>query len=127
MATMHNEASFCTTLLAAADLSTKQYFFMEISAAQTVNTTNAITDNALGVLQNKPAAASRDAVVCYMGTTKVVAGAAISAGALVAPTAAGKAQTAVSTQKPRGIALEAATADNDIIEILLLPTGVPLV
>lgn len=120
------QATTSITLKAAADLSTKQHLFMELSAAQTVNTCNAITDVAVGVLNNKPDAAGKAAEVDIAGTTKVVAGAAISAGARVAPMASGKAQTAVSTQFPRGIALEAAAADGDIIEILLIDGGVPL-
>lgn len=111
------------TFKAAADLSANQYYFVELSAAQTVNVCNAITDVAIGVLQNDPNAAGAAATVAIEGTTKVVAGAAIAAGAKVAPTAAGKAQTAVTTQFPRGIALEAAGADGDVIEILLLPIG----
>lgn len=111
--------------LAAADLSTKQYYFVEETAAKTVNTTNAITDIALGVLQNKPTT-GQAASVAVGGTTKVVAGAAIAAGAKVAPMASGKAQTAASTQFPRGIALEAATADGDLIEIALVSSGAAL-
>ena len=115
------------TKKAAGDLSTKQYLFMKVSAAQTVDTCAGITDKAIGVLQDKPAAAGRNASVAVAGTTKVVAGAAITAGTYVAPMASGKAQTAASTQFPRGMALETAVADGDIIEILLLAGGVPLV
>lgn len=118
------QAAISISLKAAADLSTKQHYFVELSAAQTVNVCNATTDKAVGVLNNKPTAADKAAEVDILGTTKVVAGAAIAAGALVAPTAAGKAQTAVATQYARGMALEAAGADGDIIEILLLPMTV---
>lgn len=113
----------CHTFKAAADLSLSQYRFVEVTAAQTVNACNAITDVAVGVLQNDPNAAGLAAVVAIGGTTKVVAGAAIAAGARVAPTAVGKAQTAASTQFPIGIALDAAGADGDVIEILLMPTS----
>lgn len=113
-------STICTTLKASADLSANQYRFVEITAAQTVGACNAITDLAIGVLQNDPDAAGKPAAVAIFGTTKVVAGAAIAAGAKVAPTAAGKAQTAASTQVPRAIALDAAAADGDVIEILLL-------
>lgn len=112
---------------AAADLSAGQYRFVELTAAQTVNVCGAITDIAIGVLQNDPDAAGKPAVVALSGTTKVVAGAAIAAGARVAPTAAGKAQTAASTQYPRAIALDAAAADGDVIEVFLLPVAAPLV
>lgn len=120
-----SESTISITMKAGADLSAKQYLFMEVSAARTVDTCDATTDKALGVLQNDPTA-DLPATIAVSGTTKVVAGAAITAGALVAPTAAGKAQTAVSTQYPRGIALDTCTDDGDIIEILLVPIGAPL-
>ncbi len=118
------QATVSISLKAAADLSLKQHLFVELTAAQTVNVCNATTDLAIGVLNNKPDAAGKAAEVDILGTTKVVAGAAIAAGARVSPTAAGKAQTTVATQFPRGVALEAAGADGDIIEILLLPQTV---
>lgn len=124
MATTQKEV--LVSMLAAADLSTKQFLFVEETAAHTVNVTNAITDKAVGVLTNKPDTAGKVATVAVGGTTKVIAGAAIVAGAYVAPMATGKAQTAVSTQYPRGQALDAAGADGDIIEILLIDGGVPL-
>lgn len=111
--------------LAAADLSAKQFYFVEETAAKTVNACNAITDIAVGVLQNKPTQ-GQAASVAIDGTTKVVAGAAIAVGAKVAPMATGKAQTAASTQFPRGVALEAAAADGDLIEILLITSGAAL-
>jgi hypothetical protein len=120
------EKTVTITKKAAGDLSTKQYLFMKVSAAQTVDTCAAITDKSLGVLQDKPTAAGKDAAVAVDGTTKVIAGAAITAGAFVAPMASGKAQTAVSTQYPRGQALDTAVNDGDIIEILLVSGGVPL-
>lgn len=51
------------------------------------------------------------------GTTKMVASAAISAGAAVYGAAAGKIATTVSGTL-LGVALEAATADGDIIEVV---------
>ena len=120
------EKTTCITKKAAGDLSTKQYLFMKVSAAQTVDTCAGTTDKSIGVLQDKPSAAGKDASVAVDGTTKVIAGAAITAGAYVAPMASGKAQTAVSTQYPRGMALDTAVSDGDIIEILLIAGGVPL-
>jgi hypothetical protein len=125
MATQENTANISKK--ANADLSTKQYLFVKETAANTVDVCSAITDKAIGVLQDKPAAAGRSCAVAFDGTSKVVAGAAITVGAAVAPMASGKAQTAVSTQFPRGIALEGTTnGDGDIIEILLIAGGVPL-
>lgn len=117
---MSTQAPICIPgLTASADCSAKQYHFVEMTAARTITFCGAITDKAIGVLQNDPISGGA-ATVAAFGTTKVVAGAAIAAGALVAPTTAGKAQTAVSTQVPRGIAIDAAGADGDVIEILLV-------
>lgn len=116
---MATQNAITHTFKAAGDLSAKQYHLVELTAAQTVSACDAITDVAIGVLQNDPNAAGQPAEVAILGTAKVVAGAAIAAGARVAPTAAGKAQTAVATQYPCGIALDAAAADGDVIEILL--------
>lgn len=111
--------------LAGADLSGSQFLFVKESAAKTVNVCSAITDEALGVLQNKPTQ-GQAASVAIDGTAKVKAGGVIAFGAKVAPMASGKAQVAASTQFPRGIALEAAAADGDLIEIALIPSGAPL-
>lgn len=58
------------------------------------------------------------------GTEFVVVDGAVSQGAVVYTAASGKvSSTAASTSYKRGIALEAATADGDIIEILPMFTG----
>jgi hypothetical protein len=110
-------------LTASADLSAKQYHFVEVSGVRTVASCNATTDVALGVLQNDPISGGA-ATVAVGGTSKVVAGGAITAGARIAPKADGRAQTAVSTQYARGIALETSTTDGQIIECLLVATTV---
>lgn len=115
--------TFCITRTANADLSAKQYYFVEAIAGGKADACNAITDVALGVLQNDPTS-GLPAAIAVLGTSKVVAGAAIAECARVAPMASGKAQTSAITQYARGIALEAAAADGDIIEILLITTTV---
>ena len=42
------------TLTAAADLSSKQYHFVKLASATTVNVCSATTDRAIGILQNNP-------------------------------------------------------------------------
>lgn len=61
--------------------------------------------------------------VDVLGTTVVEAGAAIAAGATVKPDANGKAITWATSGAKVGIALEAAAADGDLIEILLTPVA----
>lgn len=108
---------------ASADLSAKQYHFVEVSGVRTVASCNAITDVALGVLQNDPTSGAA-AAVAISGTTKIAAGGAITAGQRIAPKADGRAQVAVATQYARAIALETSTTDGQIIECVLIPTTV---
>ncbi len=54
------------------------------------------------------------------GTVKAIAAAAISKDAIVYSAASGKVSVSASTAYPLGIALEAATADGDVIEIMPL-------
>ena len=82
------------TFEAAADLSAKQYHFVEFSSGQ-VNACNALTDVPLGVLQNKPSAQGRPAEVLVMGVTKVNSDAALSQGDLIGPSADGQADARV--------------------------------
>ena len=84
------------------------------------NTVITINTELIGVLQNKPDAANEAARVRMLGTTKIVAGEAISRGQLVTATSAGKAEVVdAASEWYFGFALEAAAADGDIIEIML--------
>jgi hypothetical protein len=112
-------------LQAAADLSTHQYKFVKVTAAEQVNIATVLGEAVLGVLQNKPDAAGRAAEVAISGSvTKVLSNAAIAAGARVTAAANAKATTALSTHNAAGIALNASSAGDQLISVLLLPTGV---
>ena len=81
---------------AGADLSAKQYFFVEMASDGEVTAVNAATDKIIGVVQNKPAAAARAAAVGIGGVTKVAmsstaAGAAITRGDQLVANTAGRA------------------------------------
>jgi hypothetical protein len=65
---------------AAGDLSTKQFYFVKLSAAHTVDVCSGVTDKPIGVLQNKPSAAGQEAEVCISGWTKVQAGGTVTVG-----------------------------------------------
>lgn len=54
------------------------------------------------------------------GVHRMVANGAIAAGAKVSSAAAGKIQTVGATTNPIGLALEAAAADNDVIDVLFI-------
>lgn len=75
-------------------------------------------DEVIGVLQN-PVKAGEAGRVAVNGVTMVAAGAAITTGAKVKAGANGKVVTIESGDASFGIALEAATAANDVIAVLL--------
>lgn len=80
------------TLEALADLSGKQYHIMRVAGAGQCNlASEAVDQNVVGILQNKPAASGRAASVAVSGETKAVAGAAITAGDFVTTNEIGRA------------------------------------
>lgn len=113
--------------IATASLATKQFYAV---IADTANAGSVIIATAnslpLGFLQNKPAAGEIAEIRGVRGTsTKAVAGAAISKGDKVQVGTGGKVITgAGAAQLVCGIAMEAATADLDIIEVFLLDSYV---
>lgn len=96
---------------AAADLSAKQFLFLELASGE-VNVCNAATDVPIGVLQNKPTAGQMAEVV-VLGSTKIVASAAVVEGVLIGTADDGEADTKVpgtdTTEYVCGRALEAAS------------------
>jgi hypothetical protein len=82
-----------TTFIASADLSTKQYYIMEHdSTADELTTADGATDKPAGILQNKPAADGREALIRIAGHSKVIAGEdSLAAGDLVGTSAQGSA------------------------------------
>ncbi len=117
---MAKESSLtCISMEAGQDLSTKQYLFIALASDGQIDPVGTAGANADGVLQDNPAAAGRAACVGIAGVSKVVASAAISVGAQVSSTNAGKARTAVSTDRVLGRAMTAAAADGDIMTVLL--------
>lgn len=116
--------SFELSKEASEDLSEKQFYIVQMDASGDAEVAESATDLLLGVLQNTPTEGQR-ANIRFLGTTKVVASAAIAIGALVTATSAGKAVTTTTDGNVIvGQALEAAAADGDIIEIkLMMSTG----
>lgn len=111
---------------AAADLTGKQYFFVVLDSNDEVDVASGLTDRVFGVLQNEPKLGQEASIMTY-GNTKVVAGASLALNAVVGTTAAGKAQTAASTNFPRGICVDPASADLDIAVIALINDAVAIV
>lgn len=109
-------------LEAAADLSAHQYKLINIDGNGRV----ALAGNGgrvVGALQNKPNALGKPCTVMQSGISKVVAGAAVTAGADVMSDATGRAIAATATNRRAGVAMAAATAAGELIPVLLRPDG----
>jgi hypothetical protein len=110
------------TLVAAADLSTKQYTFVKLDSSGLAAAAAAATDIPIGVLQNAPTA-GQEAEVLIVGGTKIVAGAAIGEGALVGTSSTGKAVALVAgtdtTKYVVGTLLTESAADGNIVTAVI--------
>ena len=67
------------TLVAGADLSAAQYKFVKLDGSGNAVVCSAITDRAIGVLQNAPLS-GQEAEITVSGGTKVVAGGTVAIG-----------------------------------------------
>jgi len=110
--------SFDNTLVAAADLSAKQFYIVKIDSTAKVVLADSALSTIVGVLQNNPVSGEA-ATYRFLGTTKVVAGGTIAVGALVTSDANGK---AVATTTDGHIVIgrhigTSAAASGDIVEV----------
>lgn len=112
-------------LTAGADLSAKQYHFVKLASATTVDVCSAITDKPIGVLQNTPTS-GQAAEVCIFGITKVVADGTLAAGNIIGTSSDGQADAIApgtdTTVYTMGQAIEAAAAGN-IVTMFLNPSN----
>jgi hypothetical protein len=103
-----------------------QYARVILDAAGTVSTAG-LTGREIGTALNAAFAAGDQVMVKLRtgaGTHKMIAAGAVTNGAFVHGQASGKVDdVATATGYPIGTALEAATANNDIIEVLYAHTG----
>lgn len=67
------------TLVAAADLSAKQYFFVKLDSDGKAALCSGATDKPIGILQNAPVAGA-EAEIVVSGGSKVVAGGTLDEG-----------------------------------------------
>jgi hypothetical protein len=135
-----NQNTISISRLAAADLSAKQYYFVNLNSTGGVVLADAAGESCLGVLLNKPTS-GQVAQVAIGGVTKVISSGVIAVNAMVATDANGKAKVAVAgavktddtaaaldpTLGSYAIGIHvgrAAAADGDLIEVLLTHTGV---
>ena len=108
---------------AAADYSSNQYYAVKLTAEgppPTATVCSTAGEQAQGILQDDPAAAGRGCTVRMLGTSKAVAGAAITFLDRVTVDSSGRVVTATANSDGViGRALRAATAAGDVIEVLL--------
>lgn len=111
------------TCLAGADLSTKQYYFVNIynkAGVAKIEVAATAGGRVNGILQDKPNADGVDALVAGSGISKVVAAGPANPGDLGTCTSTGKAATASATAYQRvGKFLETAAVDGDIVAFKL--------
>jgi hypothetical protein len=119
------QALTCITLPAGGDLSADQWKFVTVNSSGQAVLQTTVNGRVVGVLQNDPAAAGREAEVAIAGVVKaLVGGTAVAAGDEVEVTAAGLALTAAGAgSNIIGICLVGAAAGG-LAEILLQPRGV---
>jgi len=113
------------TFKAGEDLTAKRFYFMKISAEDTVVTNDTANGFVPGVLQNNVEENS-EARIRISGTSKLVAGTAVAVGNYIASNASCKgvpvtpaANGSTNLHFIKGIALSAAAAVDETIEILL--------
>lgn len=110
------------TLVAGEDLSSKQYTFVKLNSSGQAVAVAAATDRPIGVLQNAPSS-GQEAEVLVSGGTKLVASAAVTEGAVVGTTSAGKAVALTvgtdTTKYILGTALIEVAADNEITTVVI--------
>ena len=106
------------SLSAASDLSTKQYHFVKLASATTVDIVSASTDKPIGVLLNKPGSGEA-AEIALFGIVKVKAHGSLNVADVIGTTSAGKAEGGIgATQFVCGQAIETSSA-NDIVTVFL--------
>jgi len=113
---------FTLSAKANADLSAKQYHFVRWAAADTVDqASHSAAQDFAGVLQNKPSASGRGSTVMFAGETKITAGGSLTVNDLIAANGSGRAAAAGSGDMIVGRVLETASADGDVVRMLLMP------
>lgn len=121
MAVQSNHA-VCKSFKAGGDLSAKQFYFVKLSAADTVVVCSGATDIPVGVLQNKPAQ-NETAEVLILGESKVSADAALAVGVQIGTSADGQADAKTvstdSTEYVCGTVTVASGAAADICSALI--------
>lgn len=109
-----------TGMVAGESLTAKQYHIVKVGSADNEVVAAAAASQGFGVVQNAPASGA-PATVGIGGKTKIKIGAAVSRGAVLTADSAGKGVTATTGQKHVLMAMEAGTADGQIISAIFFP------
>ena len=108
------------TFKADADLSSAQFYFMCLDADGKASACGA-NGVSVGILQNYPDAEDKAALVRTVGTSKLKMNEACDEGEWLTSTSTGLGEVTDAADEYCGaMALEAATAQNDIIEVLII-------
>ena len=108
-----------TTTSAYNTLTATKYIFVQANGARTaMQAINPTSTALLGVMQNNPKVGEAMSIACA-GLSKVVAGGALSANALITSNSSGRAAAVTSGDMVAGRVLEAAGADGDVVTALL--------
>ena len=122
MAYEFSNYSVKVTLVAGADLSAKQYYFVKLNSSGQAILCAAATDVPIGVLQNAPTS-GQEAEVLIVGGTKLVASAAITLPAQIGTASSGKAAALTAgtdtTKYVAGSLISAAGADADVVTAVI--------
>lgn len=107
---------FTDTYEVQSGMATQQYHIVALRAANVINiASEKVHSSMLGVLQTKPANPGNFGTVGIFGKSKVVAGAAITAGVFLTCNGSGRAVAVGSGDMAFGKALVAAGADGQFI------------
>ena len=109
---------------AAVPNGAKQYHLLKTTGKHQCGLMTAPADAFVGVLQNKPQGPGFAATVGYEGVTKVVAGGACAAGALLTADAQGRAVVATTGQRAYLRAEMPAGGAEEVISASFIPGGV---
>lgn len=107
---------------AAADLSAKQFYAVKITAARAVNLASSGGEAIYGILQNNPTSGLA-ADVGFLGVSKAVIGAAVTAGDYLMTDSSGRLITVTTTSKRVAQALETGATAGQLITVMLGPNS----
>ena len=112
-------------LTAGADLSSKQFYFVKLASATTVDVCSAVTDVPIGILQNTPES-GETATIAIFGISKAVADGTLTAARWIGTSAdsqaAGITPGSDTTVYVMGQAIQAASA-GETFTMFLNPTS----